>query len=109
MAVPLGVYLISGSRVRRPASVTLLMFIDRQNSEFSDTGDNVWPRANERQTEEKTLSATALTKIAFAIQRNEGRRQLTITARAKIVDKLASLQLGSNHFQKQGSPTLQRN
>jgi hypothetical protein len=31
MAVPEGVCLISGSRVSRPASVTLLMFIDRQN------------------------------------------------------------------------------
>jgi len=55
MAVPEGVYFISGSRVRRPASVTLLMFIDRQN-EGPDTEDNVLPAANVATENQKTIS-----------------------------------------------------
>src|SRR6516164_5171671 len=55
MAVPEGVYLISGSRVRRPASVTRLMFIDRQD-EGPDTGDNVLPPANIATENQKTIS-----------------------------------------------------
>jgi hypothetical protein len=46
--------------------------------------------------------------IAFVIQRNEGRRQLSTTARAKIVDKLATLYRGgdgSNQYQRANLPT----
>jgi hypothetical protein len=46
--------------------------------------------------------------ITFAIQRNEGRRQLTTTAKAKIVDKLAACKWGGgrgNQYTGGKSPT----
>ena len=42
--------------------------------------------------------------VALAIQRNQGRRQLDITDRAEIVDKLSALKWGSNQFSKKESP-----
>jgi hypothetical protein len=43
--------------------------------------------------------------VSYVIRRNNGRRHLTVTARAKIVDNLANLKLGSNqHVEQVGSP-----